>query len=87
MIVSQDESDLQFHNTCGINPAKIKAIWSETFQNSFIATREFEQRLALIHEIRKPEILDLYINNLDKNLYELDSLAAKMVKVGKDILN
>jgi hypothetical protein len=66
-------------NGCGINPVKIKAIWSGEFQNTFIATREFEERLVLIHEIKNPTILDLYVNNLDKNIYELDSMAAQLV--------
>jgi hypothetical protein len=63
-------------SSCGINPAKIKAIWNEQFQNTFIATREFEERLKLIHYISQPSLLDLYLNNLDKPLYYIDSLAA-----------
>jgi hypothetical protein len=61
---------------CGINPAKIKCIWNEQFQNTFIATREFEERLKTIHDIGDPSILDLYVNNLGKPLYYIDSLAA-----------
>ena len=34
---------------CGINPAKIKAIWNKKFQDTLLATREFEERLAYIH--------------------------------------
>src|SRR5436190_252512 len=45
-------------SSCGINPAKIKAIWNEQFQNTFIATREFEERLKAIHNSSKPTILD-----------------------------
>ena len=61
---------------CGINPAKIKTIWSARFQNTLLATREFEQRLKLIHRSKNPALLDLYVNNLGKNLYEIDAMAA-----------
>ena len=61
---------------CGINPAKIKTIWSAKYQHTLLATRAFEQRLAVIHWFMEPDLLDLYVNNLDKNLYEVDAMAA-----------
>lgn len=60
----------------GINPAKIKAIWNKEFNNSIIATKEFEERLQTIFTTCNDEVLDLYINNLNKNLYEIDEMAA-----------
>lgn len=60
----------------GINPAKIKAIWNNGFSNTLIATKEFEERLQSIFLTCNDNILDVYVNNLDKNLYELDSMAA-----------
>jgi len=65
---------------CGINPAKIKTIWSNKYQNTLLATREFEQRINLIHTSRNHALLDLYVANLDKNLYEIDSMAASIAK-------
>lgn len=67
----------------GINPAKIKAIWNEKFQNTLLATREFEERLSYIHRVcndrgSNEQILDLYVNNLDKNLSAIDSMAAEL---------
>jgi hypothetical protein len=62
---------------CGIDPAIIKVIKSPKYQNTLIATREFETRLQTIFKTCRNEILELYINNLDKNLYEIDALAAK----------
>ncbi len=62
---------------CAVNPAKIKAIWSEKFQNTILATREFEERLSWIHQAGKDAILDLYANNLDKRLSKIDSMAAE----------
>ena len=67
------------YTLCGINPAKIKAIWSDEFQNTLISTKEFEARLSYIHKIGNEAILDLYVNNLDKNLSYIDSLAAEQL--------
>ena len=61
---------------CGIDPAIIKVIKSEKFQNTLISTREFETRLQIIFKTCRNDILEIYIKNLDKNLWELDSMAA-----------
>lgn len=66
---------------CAVNPAKIKAIWKEKFQHTIISTREFEERLYWIHQAARDEVLDLYVNNLNKKLAEIDSMAAKLVPV------
>jgi hypothetical protein len=63
-------------SNCGIDPAIIKVIKSEKYQNTFIATREFEARLKTIFKTCNNSVLETYINNLDKNLYEVDSMAA-----------
>ena len=63
-------------SACGINPAKIRTIWSKAFQNTLLSTREFEQRLSQIHTIGDNRILDLYVNNLDRDLSTIDSMAA-----------
>lgn len=68
-------------NTLEINPARISAIWNEKFQNTIIATKEFEERLQEIFAHGLPEILDLYVNNLDKKLYEIDSMAMGMTEL------
>ncbi|MBL4670455.1 MAG: cytochrome c, partial [Flavobacteriales bacterium] len=62
----------------GINPAKIKAIWSNEFNNTLISTREFEERLKTIFGTCNDAVLDLYINNMNLNLYEIDEMAASM---------
>jgi len=61
---------------CGIDPAIIQAIRSEEFQKTFIATREFEKRLQTIFSTCRDDIIEIYIKNTDKNLWESDSLAA-----------
>ncbi|MEO8146987.1 MAG: c-type cytochrome [Bacteroidia bacterium] len=63
----------------GIDPAVIKVIKSEKYQNTLIATREFEARLKVIFKTCNKAVLETYINNLNKNLYELDSMAAKLM--------
>lgn len=69
---------------CGLNPARIKAIWNRTFQNTLISTREFEERLPWIHRSDNEALLDLYVRNLDKPLYVIDSLAAHALR-GKNV--
>jgi hypothetical protein len=64
---------------CGINPASIKAIKDKRFQNTLISTREFETRLKTIFATCDNKILELYINNLNKNLWEIDEMAAKFL--------
>ena len=61
-----------------INPAKIAAIWNKNFNNTNLATKEFEERLKVIFSTCKDEVLDVYVNNLDRNFWELDSMAAAL---------
>lgn len=63
-----------------IDPARIAAIHTAEFQNTLIATKEFEERLQVIFRIGNPDILDLYVKNLDRKLYELDSVASTMTE-------
>ncbi len=60
----------------GINPASIKTIWNEKFNNTNLATKEFEERLSHVHNSCDQWILDYYVNNLDKRLSTLDSAVA-----------
>ena len=64
---------------CGIGPARIKAIRSPEFQITFLATREFEERLQWIHRNADEAVLDLYVNNLNLPLHEIDVMAAAAV--------
>lgn len=62
----------------GIDPAKIKTIWTSRFNNTNLATKEFEERLAYIFRTCDNALLDVYVNNLDKDLYWCDSVATRM---------
>lgn len=67
--------------TCqGINPASIKTIWNPKFNNTNLATKEFEERMPWIHKTCNNSILELYINNLDKKLSTVDSMAFKYLR-------
>ena len=59
----------------GINPAKIKAIWNDDFQNTLLASKEFRDRIEYIHLSCDNDILDLYVNNLGKRMATIDSIA------------
>jgi cytochrome c2 len=61
-----------------IEPASIKTIWNRKFNNTLLATKEFEERLKYLHSTCRNQALELYINNLDKNMYEIDEMVAKM---------
>jgi len=63
--------------SCGIDPAKIRTIWSSKFQNTLLATREFEQRLHWLYISGRNDLLDLYIDHLDRNLSDIDSMVAR----------
>ena len=69
--------------SCGIEPSQIKAIWNDKFQNTLLATKEFEERLQVIYASCNSKILNLYLNNMDKNIHEIDLMASK-VATGKE---
>ncbi|MFT7614713.1 MAG: hypothetical protein ACI9J3_003697, partial [Parvicellaceae bacterium] len=66
----------------GIDPAKIKAIWNDEFQDTYISTKEFEKRLKLIYQTCDDKVLDIYVSNLDKTLGEVDKMAAGYICAG-----
>jgi len=66
-------------NNVHINPVSIKTIWNTKFNNTNLATKEFEERLVWIHKSCNQSVLDVYINNLDKPLYEVDLMVVDMV--------
>lgn len=62
----------------GIDPAGVKVVWNSRFNRTNLATREFEERMRAIHGTCDNAVLDLYVNNLDKDLSELDARVGKM---------
>lgn len=61
--------------SCGLDSSLINPLYNSAFQNTIIATREFEQRMHYINLSCDEDLLMTYINNTDKNLWEIDSLA------------
>lgn len=61
----------------GINPSTVLAFWRSEFDNTILATREFEQRMRVIHGTCSGNILACYTENMKKPLHYCDSLALK----------
>jgi hypothetical protein len=69
----------RMNENCEIDPSRIKVIWNKNFNRTILATKEFEERLKVIFTTCDSRIFNLYVNNLDKNLYEIDSMAANLL--------
>lgn len=70
--------------TCGINPAAIRAIRSEAFQNTFLATHAFEKRLQLLHNLENgQQLLNVYVEHLNLPLCDVDRMVASMIEDGE----
>lgn len=63
---------------CGVDPAKVKSIWKSRFNNTNLATREFEERMLAVHRSCDTKLLDLYVSNLTQDLSRVDSMAVMM---------
>ena len=61
-----------------ISPSKVLAFWNKKFNNTLLATREFERRMPSIHATCKNEVLDVYVKNLQLPLTELDKRVKEM---------
>lgn len=75
--VNSDTIAISFMNY-GISPSKVLGFWNSQFNNSNIATREFEKRMQAIHQTCNKKILDLYVQNLSKPISEIDQQILKM---------
>lgn len=64
-----------------ISPSHIHSIWDIKFNNTLLATKEFEERLQTIFKTCNPNIFELYTKNLNKKMYELDSIALTMTSL------
>jgi len=62
----------------GIAPSKVLGFWQPKFNNTILATRDFEKRMKAIHGTCNKDVLNLYTNNLNKPLYEIDLQVAEM---------
>ncbi len=67
-----------------VDPVKVKAIWNKKYNNTLLATKAFEERMKLIHQICDGSLIDVYLSNLDKPMYEIDLIAASKSKKFSD---
>ncbi|GEM_PF-3431848 len=81
--VEMDTEDLKQPDDCSycfIDPLSIKAIRTNKFQKTFIATKEFETRLQVMHQLPNgQEVLEIYLSHLDENMSVSDKLAFRLV--------
>jgi hypothetical protein len=57
---------------------------STAFQQTWIATQEFKARMRSIEKTCDVNVFELYINNTDKMLWEVDKMAADYLEKNKD---
>lgn len=62
----------------GIPPSKVLAFWQPKFDETILATRDFEKRMRAVHGTCSEAVLDLYTDNLNKPLYEIDAQVSGM---------
>ena len=61
-----------------IPPSAVIAFWKPKFNNTILATRDFEKRMKAIHATCDKKVLEAYTDNLNKPLYKIDEQVAKM---------
>jgi cytochrome c2 len=80
--VDDSSYDLAIESDCGhfefIYPSKVLAFWNKKFNNTLLATREFERRMSSVHATCRNEVLDVYVKNLHLPLTELDKKVKEM---------
>src|SRR5690554_3376178 len=81
----EDEPFEDAVSTCkGIDPASIKVIKTNKYSKTFIATRDFEKRLKEIRKSKRPELLEVYINNLNLDMSTCDSMVILKLPKGSN---
>ena len=82
ILVDKDYSNIEADNNSteskNIPPSKVLAFWKPQFNNTNLATREFEKRMVFIHKTCNNKVLEVYTKNLDKSLSECDKIVVKM---------
>jgi len=67
---------LIFEGHLEIDPSRIRAIWDTKFNNTILATKEFEERLHFLHGLCTAEYFQAYLEGMNKPLYEIDQWCA-----------
>lgn len=61
-----------------IPPSAVIAFWKPKFNNTILATRDFEKRMKAIHATCDKKVLEAYTDNLNKPLYKIDEQVVEM---------
>nr|WP_294861636.1 cytochrome c [uncultured Fluviicola sp.] len=71
------QTDAAFESSL-IPPSKVLAIWDKKFNNTNLATQDFEDRMKAIHGTCNKKVLEVYVSNLNTPLWKLDERVVKM---------
>jgi hypothetical protein len=58
--------ELIFEGHLEIDPSRIRAIWDTKFNNTILATKEFEERLHFLHGLCTAEYFHAYLEGMNK---------------------
>lgn len=61
-----------------IPPSNVLAFWKPKFNNTLLATHDFEKRMQAIHGTCNNKVLEVYTKNLGKSMVELDRQVVQM---------
>lgn len=61
-----------------ISPSKVLAFWNPKFNQTNLATREFERRMVAIHKTCNDAVLKQYTSQLSKPISEIDRVVVSM---------
>ncbi len=68
-----------YYDDLFLKPSQVRTIWNKLYNQTLVATKEFEERLAHMHKSCTGNvILKMYLDNMNEPLWKLDSIAAKM---------
>lgn len=61
-----------------VSPSRVLGFWNEKFNNTNLATREFERRMQEVFCTGKDEVLAKYVNGLSKSISSIDQEVVAM---------
>ncbi len=61
-----------------IPPSSVLAFWKPKFNNTLLATHDFEKRMQAIHGTCNNKVLEVYTKNMGKSMVELDRQVVQM---------
>lgn len=68
------------YDYCGIDDSIVSTLYRPAFRQTAVATVEFEERMAVLHEACSEDGLSIYVAHLESPLYISDSLVYELLK-------